>query len=340
MDDAVGDLPSGDVHVRDGAIVAVAANVNAPGAQVIDGKGMICMPGFVDTHWHHWTTFLRPVMRADDPKRTYFPVTFALGPHYTPEDSYRSVRLGLAEALERRRHHDAQLGAQCAQPGACRRRGAGDARQRPARPLRLRAGARHAERQADGPRRPGARMKRDIGNDPMLTLGICSRNIDGNNTARGAINADDGEEGMGRARASSACRSRCTPTAAARSSCSNEAGLLGPDVQLVHPLNTDAEDWEALAKHGVHYSISPLGEAGRSGEMQFSEMMQAGVQGEHLDRQRHGGALRLLRLHAHAADDQPASHRRQVQTHHQAAGADGDHRRRRAISASTSSPAR
>ena len=99
MDDAVGDLPGGDVHVRNGTIVAVAANVNAPGAQVIDGKGMICMPGFVDTHWHHWTTFLRPVMRADDPKRTYFPVTFALGVHYTPEDSYRAVRLGLAEAL-------------------------------------------------------------------------------------------------------------------------------------------------------------------------------------------------------------------------------------------------
>ena len=99
MDDKIGDLPGGDVHVRDGAIVAVAASVNAPGAQVIDGKGMICMPGFVDTHWHHWTTFLRPLMRADDPKRTYFPVTFAVGLHYTPEDSYRAVRLGLAEAL-------------------------------------------------------------------------------------------------------------------------------------------------------------------------------------------------------------------------------------------------
>jgi len=32
MDDAVGELPSGDVHVRDGVIIAVAANVNAPGA--------------------------------------------------------------------------------------------------------------------------------------------------------------------------------------------------------------------------------------------------------------------------------------------------------------------
>ncbi|HET7847892.1 MAG TPA: hypothetical protein VFL51_02420, partial [Pseudolabrys sp.] len=79
MDEKIGDLPSGDVHVRDGVIIAVAANVAAPGAQAIDGKGMICMPGFVDTHWHHWTTFLRPLMRADDPRHTYFPVTFALG---------------------------------------------------------------------------------------------------------------------------------------------------------------------------------------------------------------------------------------------------------------------
>ena len=95
MDDKIGDLPSGDVHVRDGAIVAVAANVNAPGVQVIAGKGMICMPGFVDTHWHHWTSFLRPLMRADDPKLHLF--SGDLRPAacvYTPEDSYRSVRLG------------------------------------------------------------------------------------------------------------------------------------------------------------------------------------------------------------------------------------------------------
>src|ERR1700704_2892880 len=44
MDTALGELPSGDVHVRDGAIVAVAASAPAPGAEVIDGRGMICMP--------------------------------------------------------------------------------------------------------------------------------------------------------------------------------------------------------------------------------------------------------------------------------------------------------
>src|SRR5215208_3746658 len=59
MDANLGDLPAGDVHVRDGAIVAVGANVNAPNAQVIDGRDMIVMPGFVETHWHLWCTALR-----------------------------------------------------------------------------------------------------------------------------------------------------------------------------------------------------------------------------------------------------------------------------------------
>src|SRR5262245_2289276 len=43
MDAALGELPVGDVHVRDGAIVAVGATVVAPGAEVIDGRDMICM---------------------------------------------------------------------------------------------------------------------------------------------------------------------------------------------------------------------------------------------------------------------------------------------------------
>src|SRR5690606_19290631 len=85
MDPTIGDLAAGDVQVRDGAIVAVAASVAAPGAAVIDGKGMICMPGFVETHWHLWTSCARPIVRADDPRYGYFPVTSKLGPHYTPE---------------------------------------------------------------------------------------------------------------------------------------------------------------------------------------------------------------------------------------------------------------
>jgi 5-methylthioadenosine/S-adenosylhomocysteine deaminase len=99
MDPAVPDLAAGDVHVREGAIVAVAPMIEAPAAQVIDGAGMICIPGFVDTHFHLWNALFRLFVRADVPALGYFPVTARLGPLMDPEDSYRSVRLGAAEAL-------------------------------------------------------------------------------------------------------------------------------------------------------------------------------------------------------------------------------------------------
>ena len=60
---------------------------------------MICMPGFVDTHWHLWTSLFRPFVRADVAAVGYFPVSNRLGQLITPEDSYRSVMLGVAEAL-------------------------------------------------------------------------------------------------------------------------------------------------------------------------------------------------------------------------------------------------
>ena len=99
MDPAVPDLAAGDVHVREGTIIAVAPMIEAPAAQVVDGAGMICIPGFVDTHFHLWNALFRLFVRADVPALGYFPVTARLGPLMEPEDSYRSVRLGAAEAL-------------------------------------------------------------------------------------------------------------------------------------------------------------------------------------------------------------------------------------------------
>ncbi len=41
-----------DVHVREGRIVAVGPEVDAPGARVIDGEGATVLPGLIDTHTH------------------------------------------------------------------------------------------------------------------------------------------------------------------------------------------------------------------------------------------------------------------------------------------------
>src|SRR5262245_52438129 len=64
MDPNIADLARGDVHVRNGAIVAVGPRLNTR-ARAIDANGMICMPGIVDTHWHLWTTLFRLFVRAD-----------------------------------------------------------------------------------------------------------------------------------------------------------------------------------------------------------------------------------------------------------------------------------
>jgi len=92
------DLPNGDVRVENGEIAEVGTGLAAPGAQVIDGRGFILMPGMVDTHWHMWTTLLRN-MSGDDRAHGYFPMTTALGKVYTPRDMYCGTLLSAAEAL-------------------------------------------------------------------------------------------------------------------------------------------------------------------------------------------------------------------------------------------------
>jgi imidazolonepropionase-like amidohydrolase len=47
MDPQLGDVANGSVHVRNGAIVAVGANVSAPGAMVVDAQGQVVMPGLI-----------------------------------------------------------------------------------------------------------------------------------------------------------------------------------------------------------------------------------------------------------------------------------------------------
>ena len=49
MDRSLGELPQGDVHVRNGVIAAVGPNIDAPGATVIDGSNAVVLPGLVDT---------------------------------------------------------------------------------------------------------------------------------------------------------------------------------------------------------------------------------------------------------------------------------------------------
>jgi cytosine/adenosine deaminase-related metal-dependent hydrolase len=103
--DSAGDLPAGDVHIRDGVIQAVGRHLDAPGADVVDAAGKIVAPGLVDTHWHLWNTLLRgmsdgrPAPGGHD-GGGYFATCAALGRQFLPGDVYAGTRLAAAEAAD------------------------------------------------------------------------------------------------------------------------------------------------------------------------------------------------------------------------------------------------
>jgi 5-methylthioadenosine/S-adenosylhomocysteine deaminase len=99
MDPALGDIPSGDVHVKDGFIVAVGKALNAPGASALDGKRLIALPGLVETHWHMWNTLLRGFW-GDRHEESYFPMLVAMSQHWKPGDTRLGTQLGAAEAID------------------------------------------------------------------------------------------------------------------------------------------------------------------------------------------------------------------------------------------------
>ncbi len=98
MDTGIGEIAGGDVEIRDGVIVAVGPGLAAPDADVIDASGCIALPGFVDTHWHLWTTLLRGVI-GDGHTNGWFARKALLAPHFRPEDTAAGARLALAEGL-------------------------------------------------------------------------------------------------------------------------------------------------------------------------------------------------------------------------------------------------
>ena len=95
VDAALGTLPRADVLVRDGRIAAIGPDLAAADAEVIDAADMIVMPGFVDTHYHMWSTLGRNFI-ADD-GFGYFPAKNATSKLYNADDFYNSVMLGLVE---------------------------------------------------------------------------------------------------------------------------------------------------------------------------------------------------------------------------------------------------
>jgi 5-methylthioadenosine/S-adenosylhomocysteine deaminase len=96
MDEQVGDHRQIDILLRHGGIEQVAPDLVAPDADQIDARGMIAMPGLIDSHFHMWSSIGRNFI-ADGYE--YFPAKWATAAHYSPDDFYASVLLGLVECI-------------------------------------------------------------------------------------------------------------------------------------------------------------------------------------------------------------------------------------------------
>ena len=101
MDAELGTVPRGDVLIDGQRIAAVGPDLPRDSdAEVVDGRDRIVMPGFVDTHRHMWAAMLRGCACYGDLGTYFHDVVFTYGANFTPDDTYASVRFGLAEAVD------------------------------------------------------------------------------------------------------------------------------------------------------------------------------------------------------------------------------------------------
>ena len=98
LDPQIGDRREADVLVRDGRIVEVGRGLMAAGAQQIDARGMILLPGLVDTHTHLWLSAARGQFRNTS-QTDYFALKKHLGRHYAPQDIRVGTYFGALETL-------------------------------------------------------------------------------------------------------------------------------------------------------------------------------------------------------------------------------------------------
>jgi cytosine/adenosine deaminase-related metal-dependent hydrolase len=101
LDDALGDVPGGDVRVQDDAITEIGVGLRpGPDAEVVDAQGRLVIPGLIDTHRHVW----QGAIAGFTPQMTgygYGPaVLTGISLQHTPDDIYAGTLWGALQALD------------------------------------------------------------------------------------------------------------------------------------------------------------------------------------------------------------------------------------------------
>lgn len=277
MDEAIGDLATGDVLVRDGRIVAVGPALDAAGAERIDMRGRIVMPGFVDTHWHMWNTIARGM--GSSTAGPFSKTMAALSQVWTPQASALGVRLACAEA--------ASSGITTVHNWAHNVKSAEFAE---AELAALRASGLRGRFAYGYPQslQPGQAM--DFGPIAAMQARAFAGATDGLLTLGVALRGPDRSAGPVWRQEIDAARALHLPVtahvASDRASAANgliavmhREKYLGPDVQVVHATHASANDFALLREAGSPLSISPWTELEVGyGLPALREMAASGVQ--------------------------------------------------------------
>lgn len=109
MDAAVGNHARADVLIEGSKILAVAPQIDAGDAAVIDAAGHVVMPGFIDTHHHQFETALRSILadailindgRPESAANYYEWMLQKFSVLYRPEDVYISELFGSISQID------------------------------------------------------------------------------------------------------------------------------------------------------------------------------------------------------------------------------------------------
>lgn len=288
MDPDLGDIPDGDVLVTGGQIAAVGTGLDAPGAREIDARAMIVAPGLVETHWHLWNTLLRSMsggMPGEDRPRGYFSVSLGLGQAFTDNDNYQGTLLACAEAINSGittvhdwshnvrgpAHAEAELRA-LAEAGLRARYSYGYSAGHPNDQAMDTGGLRELHRDWDS----WSGQSRES----LLTLGMACRGLGGSNPSM-RVPPRVYQREMAAARELGlpvTVHASGPPAAAGQIAALADAGLLGPDLQVVHANSATPAEIAQLAEAGCAVSLSPFSELLIGyGLPQTAEFLAAGI---------------------------------------------------------------
>lgn len=263
-----------DVLVRAGRIAAIGPGLAAPpGVEIVDATGLLVLPGLVDTHRHTWQTALRHTgsgwTLGDYLDRMFGPV----GAAYAPADVYAGTLLGALAAL------DAGITTVVDWAHVMNTPAHADAAVRALRDAGIRAVFAHGWYGGHtGPHPADARrIRADLlpDDDALVTLALAVRGPDFTDldTTRADV-ALARELGVPITAHVAGGAPGEHPYGIGRLA---DAGLLGPDLTVVHVTGASDRDLALLAEHGVGASVSPQ-----------TELVMPGVGA--------GTALRRLRL--------------------------------------------